>query len=552
MKQNFTKKMSLLLFFITISVTQLLSQAPSFQWVNQGFPKPGGSTPQVKAGCIALDALGNSYVTGTFVGRTVFGKGTDTLVLNGRSAGSNDMGDMYLAKYDQGGKIVWVREGLNRQHHVSQISGTGVTVDHNNNVYITGIYVDSISFGTTALAGSTNSNNYSCSYITKYDASGNLVWAKGAGTGPVLANGICVDAAGNSYLAGIAAQATISATSFGNSYSSFIAKYDNNGNVRWAVNPGYSNILSSTIVCYGNSLFTTGHASNSIYAAKTDTAGSNIWTKFGTGTGTTTNGSIITADNQGNCYLAGSFRNSLAFGTTSLSILPGNTSQQDAFLIKFDGTGNIQWNRTLVSSGNNDDNISAICADNAGGIYVSGLFTYQTNFGSVTLPTSAVNPTGGFVAKYDATSGNNSWATYTSAHAGLSMAVDTSGIYYIGSFQSSETLGTLTISNTSFWPSMFITKMHSGSVVGLETLAYDDYGMLVYPNPASINLNIALSTHWKNVQIDVFNITGQKIYSTQNEVFDKTIVPCSNWERGIYFVKVRNDEAQKTTKVVIE
>lgn len=550
MKQNFTKKSLLLLFFITIIVTQVLSQVPSFQWVNQGFPKPGGSTPQVKGGCIALDGAGNSYVTGTFVGRTVFGKGPDTLVLNGYSANSNDMGDMYLAKYDNSGKIVWVREGLNKQHHVSQISGTGVAVDNNNNVYITGIYVDSIAFGATALAGSTNINNYSCSYITKYDASGNLIWAKGAGTGPVLANGICVDAAGNSYLSGIAAQATISTTSYGNAASSFIAKYDNNGNVRWAINTGYNNMLSSNISCYGSTLFTTGHASNGIYVAKTDTAGNNVWTKFGMGTNTTTNGSVIAADNQGNCYLAGSFRSSLAFGTTSLSIAPGNTSQQDAFLMKFDGTGNILWNKVLVSTGNNDENISAICVDNAGGIYISGLFTYQTNFGSVTLPATQLNPTGGFVAKYDA-SGVNSWATYTSGHAGLSMAVDTSGIYYIGSFQYSETLGNLTISNTSFWPAMFVTKMHTGTTAGLETLSFDD-DIFVYPNPTSSHLTIALSQQRKNIQIEVFGATGQKVYSANTNTFDQITLQCSDWSKGIYFVKISENEKTYSKKIIVE
>jgi hypothetical protein len=55
---------------------------------------------------IAVDYLGNSYVTGFFSGTATFG----SVILTG-SGGT----DVFVAKYDAGGELVWVQKAGGRQ-----------------------------------------------------------------------------------------------------------------------------------------------------------------------------------------------------------------------------------------------------------------------------------------------------------------------------------------------------------------------------------------------------------------------------------------------------
>jgi len=75
----------------------------------------------------------------------------------------------------------------------------GVASDINGNIYVTGNFEDTIIFDNVTLISEGNSDIF----IVKYDASGNLLWAKRAG-GPnfVYANDIAVDTSGNCYVVG--------------------------------------------------------------------------------------------------------------------------------------------------------------------------------------------------------------------------------------------------------------------------------------------------------------------------------------------------------------
>ena len=60
--------------------------------------------------------------------------------------------------------------------------GVGIVEDGAGNSYVTGNFGSpSITFGSTTLTNADNTGNTSDMYIVKYDAGGNVVWAKGAG-----------------------------------------------------------------------------------------------------------------------------------------------------------------------------------------------------------------------------------------------------------------------------------------------------------------------------------------------------------------------------------
>src|SRR6266478_3524366 len=80
--------------------------------------------------------------------------------------------------------------------------GVGITTDAGGNVYAAGYFISSsIAFGTTTLANVQAGN--SDIFLVKYDASGNVLWAKSAGsTGYDSGNGISTDSGGNVYVTG--------------------------------------------------------------------------------------------------------------------------------------------------------------------------------------------------------------------------------------------------------------------------------------------------------------------------------------------------------------
>ncbi len=85
------------LFVLLLSAT-LTAQTPSFRWVQSA-----GGTNSDYGQSIAVDASGNSYVTGYFYSPTItFG----TTTLTNASSGT---ADMFVVKYDASGNVVWAK-----------------------------------------------------------------------------------------------------------------------------------------------------------------------------------------------------------------------------------------------------------------------------------------------------------------------------------------------------------------------------------------------------------------------------------------------------------
>ena len=94
----------------------------------------GGPSPDSSAG-IALDAADNAYITGSFVYQMGF---TKSLVFT-----SKGKGDVYLARLSPAGKFLGALAAGGAQQDV----GTGLAVDGKGNVYLTGAFAGSASFG---------------------------------------------------------------------------------------------------------------------------------------------------------------------------------------------------------------------------------------------------------------------------------------------------------------------------------------------------------------------------------------------------------------------
>jgi len=151
--------------------------------------KQAGGTSGDSGNGIAVDANGNSYITGGFKESATFG--TTTLT----SSGYYDY-DIFVPKLDIDGNWLWAK----------QAGGTGdegsnsIAVDANGNSYITSGFEESVNFGTTTLT----SSGYLDIFVAKIDHNGNWLWAKQAG-GAIddCGYGIALDANGNSYVTGV-------------------------------------------------------------------------------------------------------------------------------------------------------------------------------------------------------------------------------------------------------------------------------------------------------------------------------------------------------------
>ncbi|HXD94594.1 MAG TPA: SBBP repeat-containing protein, partial [Bacteroidia bacterium] len=149
----------------------------------------GGNTTNNAGSGIATDHNGNIYVTGDFTNASII-LGTDTL--KNDSAGFDDI---FLAKYDRNGNVLWAKSAGGKYSDDSK----GISIDNSGNVYITGSLNATATFGTYTIT--------SGAFITKYDQNGTVLWAKSAGGG--LSTSISADGLGNTYITGFYGSATI-------------------------------------------------------------------------------------------------------------------------------------------------------------------------------------------------------------------------------------------------------------------------------------------------------------------------------------------------------
>ena len=118
---------------------------------------------------VAVDSLGNTYVTGDFRGSVDFDPGpgvTPEL--------SEGLSDVFLSKFNTMGDLMWVRTWGG---HYSD-GGRGVAVDLSFNVYVTGYYRYSADFHPGPWG---EDIHYAMGeddiFLTKFDSFGNYQWA---------------------------------------------------------------------------------------------------------------------------------------------------------------------------------------------------------------------------------------------------------------------------------------------------------------------------------------------------------------------------------------
>jgi len=551
-------KKTFLLFILALCSIALFAQNEDWFWA-----KKAGGTSYDNGLSIAIDANENSYVTGYFSGSATFG--TTTL-----TSSSEYYSDIFVAKLDNNSNWLWVKQagGTNWDY------GYGIAVDANGNSYVTGYFYNSATFGTTTLTSSGYADIFVAKLDSSGNW---LWAKQAGGASFDYGYGIAVDDNGNSYITGvfeeIATFGTTTLTSSG--YEDiFVAKLDSNGNWLWvkqAGGTGWDDYGRGIAVDANGNSYVTGYfwdsatfgtttltssGNSDIYVAKLDCNGNWLWAKQAGGTGWD-DGYSIAVDANGSSYVTGFFMESATFGTTTLT--SSSEYYSDIFVAKLDSSGNWLW--VKQAGGTDYDCGYGIAVDANGNSYITGCFNYIATFGTTTLTSSG--STDIFIAKLDSSS-NWLWVNQaggTIDDGGRSIAVDANGNSYVtGYFEESATFGTTTLISSGY-EDIFVAKLGEVNSIDLPDIISFSGIHSIYPNPfnplTTIDYEISMPA---DVKIEVYNNRGQLVrnfilgykkqgsYKLTWEGEDNNGCLCST---GIYYIRMQAGKEIYIKKAVL-
>lgn len=188
---------------------------------------------------LAVRDNGEVYFTGTFSGVTDFDPGAGSYPLT--NAGGQDV---FVAKLSGDGQFRWAKRIGNYSNYDN---ATGVAVDGEGDVYLTGVFDGTLDMDPSDAYRSLHSHDRD-GYLLKLDGEGNYLWSQQLASGLWYADeasGVAVDAAGNAYVTGtFSYNATIGAGTnnplqlTGDSYNMYVLKFDGAGTPVWGRNAG--------------------------------------------------------------------------------------------------------------------------------------------------------------------------------------------------------------------------------------------------------------------------------------------------------------------------
>ncbi len=600
--QNFFPKKVCFNSIILLFITALLQfshvvRAQDLIWAKRA----GGFSFDSGAG-IAVDTAGNSYVTGSFQGAAIFGAGeANEIILN-----SVDFLDIFVAKYDVNGSLLWAKQAGDSAGE----SGNHIAVDAFGNSYITGLFEETATFGANEASETTLTSVGSRDiFVAKYSTDGLLLWAKQAGgsNSNDHAEGIAVDASGNSYITGFfndsatfgAGETNETTLNSSGSFDIYIAKYDASGLLQWAKEAGSSSFdigagiavdVSDNVYITGffegAATFGTGEANQTIltsadardiFVAKYNAAGLLLWAKRAGGSGSD-EGFGIVVDVSGNNYITGRFEGTATFGASEANeVILDSEGSNDIFVAKFDANGLILQAKQAGGSGN--DAGYGVVVDASGNSYITGQFEGSATFGAgesneATLISIGANDI--FAARYDA-DGLLLWAKQAGGNSGsggsgdfgFGIGLDAFGNSYVtGQFERTSTFGAGEINETALTSAggsdIFVARYGAGSPTHIEdtSIPIGDFKLAQnYPNPFNPVTNIGFAiSDFGFVELKVFDTAGRLVktlvsenrdaglYSVQWDATDDVGVKVAS---GIYFYKLNAGEFTATKKMIL-
>jgi beta-propeller repeat-containing protein len=394
------KTNNLATFLLTALCCGSIAHGQTLEWTRQL-----GTSSIDRSWAVSADGLGNIYMAGETTGNL------------GETAAGNI--DAFVAKYDASGALQWTRQ----LGTLDDDTAWGVSADGLGNVYITGETWGSLE-GTSA--------GLNDAFLSKYDASGTLLWSRQFGISSYdFSFDVSADGLGNVFVAGTAGSDQGDNLSV---FDAFVQKFDSSGTWQWTQRFGSleydaSNGVSAdglgNVYVSGTIGFDTNPYSDA-FLSKYGAGGALLWTRL-ISTDRIDGGSGVAVDGQGNVYVS---------GATGGDLAGDNAGSSDVFLIKYSPTGTLRWTRQFGTT--SKDLSTGVSVDATGNTYLS---MYTTG----DLEGTNVGRNDAYLVKYDA-NGVRKWIRQlgtTLGDWGNGITADGLGSVYI----SGSTAGSLGGSN---------------------------------------------------------------------------------------------------------
>jgi hypothetical protein len=392
-----------------------------------------GSVGEDFAYGVAVDSSGNVSITGQAANSASLNVYNANNTLFGTLTYSNLTAiSAFLVRYNSSGAVQWAAK---MGSSVNGTLTTGVSVDSGGNIYVTGyfnasylsLYGNLLSFFLTIPnAGGTDA------FMVKYNSNGAPQWAaRVASSVADIGNAVLLNSDGTSYFCGqTGGVATIydsTGTPFGTtiatngSSDAFVVKFDAAGYVLWvtriastnadfarrvktdssgnlyvAVGCGNTGALTTTIYNSDGTTFgtvTTATGGTDTLLVKYNSDGFGQWASR-ISSSVNDNPSGLVVDPNGNIIIAGQNSGAATItaynsDTTAFATTLTNIGGGDAYVVKYNSSGFVQWVTRIGTTG--ADNVNNIAVDSASNIYIA----YTA---AATLPTSIYSAGGALFA----------------------------------------------------------------------------------------------------------------------------------------------------------
>jgi hypothetical protein len=554
-------KKIILVMVVMMMMGSVFGQIPSWAWAKAPIGEGEGYA-------VATDAANNVYITGYYFGPSInFGSATLPTITAGSAA-------VYITKYNMSGNVIWARSGTGAS---SQSFGTSITTDVLGNIYVTGYYYTSITFGAFTLTSSGSSDIF----LVKYDTNGNVLWAKSeGGTAGEYATGVVTDNSGNVLISGIFQSPTITfgTTTFTTlSLDAFLIKYDSSGTLQWAKSSISNNAyvsgvatdgagkeyitgyFASTTIQFGTFTLTRTETSDA-FLVKYDESGNVLWAK--TSTGASTGYAIpnaVTATPSGKVAITGYYVDSpVTFGTSTLT---PSTSAQHGFLVQYSSSGIVEWASNISATLQNAVGYS-VASDALNNIYVSGAMdTLTLTLDTVSIPAALPHKADPmFIAKYNST-GHALWAKSLASGGDdqSGITVDNAGdIYITGDYL----VNPFIIGNDTLGPpsseTPFVAKLSQPSHESVTEINNTNE-INIFPNPTSSTFTITSTEKIESVKL--YNVLGEVIWQNNYHNVNTAAIDLPgnisspsgrSGGVGLYFVEIKTEKGIVRKKIIKE
>lgn len=423
--------------------------------------------------------------------------------------------DLFLAQYSPNGGLAWVK----RFGGIKSEWGKGITIDRKGNIYLIG-YFDSPTFPV---------ENYTLTnqgkddiYLIKLNKYGNTLWVKSIG-GSQMDRGydVVTDKNDDVYITGSfdSPQIMVDTAILTNSGTTnfFVARYDGNGNLKWAKK-------------FGNN--------------QNDECIS------------------MAVDNDFNIYMTGWYHsNYILFDSIRLN----KQNVNSGFIVQLDSLGKVNWAKTIY--GYAAAYGTKVTADKRGQIYLSG-FAYGISYfiDTTQLPTPGTTPVHLYLYLAKMTQkgevvwglqfgGGLSYDPAKSDYCSDMVANNKGALYVVGNFggQHGAWFGNKSIpsKNVVTCSDIFVAQLIDNPTTAIEWKQTNE--VLIAPNPTSSQLRVTTQTILQNATITVFNTQGQAMKTVENIAGNSTTVSVSELPNGIYYLQLSDkDKLLTIQKFIVE